>query len=82
MLGDIHRARPRHSRRLQGRGACQVNGARRFYRFQRIGRRIVLQLFNARPEDAPVCVFWERVRARDVQTLTRDMEMRGWSPLP
>jgi hypothetical protein len=50
---------------------------RKLYRFERVGRRIVLQIFRARPEDAPCCIVWERVRAKDVPAITRELAARG-----
>ena len=54
---------------------------RRLYRFERIGARTVLQIFRARPEDAPACIFWERVKASEVPALTRGMAERGILPM-
>ena len=57
---------------------CPVS--RYYFRFEKIGRRIVLQLFTARSEDAPACVLWERIRAKDRAKYEREFARRGYLP--
>jgi len=53
----------------------------RFYRVERIGRRIVLQLFSASAEYAPCCTSWDRVPAKLLKSAERELSARGILPL-
>ena len=52
----------------------------RLYRFVKIGRRTILQVFSASEGYAPACIAWERIQAAQVPAYTRAMAERGILP--